>query len=386
MSTSPPGKADVSAFLSVVGEYQIGVYGRVEVVRARLLPGLRSTDSEVRGALASWDGQAYVHGNDAGAEVVLVRPTGPQGDRWVLPIVMFLLTLFTTMAAGALLQGVDPVRTRFIELGWGWLPVPTGLSPGALWRGAIFALPFLGILLCHESGHYLAARRHKIPVSPPFFIPFPPWYSLVGTLGAFIRIKGPTVRRPELLDVAVAGPVASFLLSVPVLLVGLSLSKPAVGVVASATPFFVRFAGEPVGLGDGPLLHALGMLFFPVALGVVPVELHPLAFAGWLGLFVTALNLMPLGQLDGGHILYCLWEQPGQVWAARTFLLFLVPLGMLWWGWWLWGGGVLLVNKGRLRHPPVLLPAVPLDPRRRLMSWFAILIFFLTFVAVPVSL
>ena len=165
----------------------------------------------------------------------------------------------------ALLQGVDPVRTRFIELGWGWLPVPTGLNPRALWRGAVFSLPLLGILLCHESGHYLAARRHKIPVSPPFFIPFPPWYSLVGTLGAFIRIRGPTVRRLELLDVAVAGPIASFLLSVPVLLLGLSLSKPVVGVANSETPFFVRFAGETVGLGDGPLLHAMSTLFLSLS-------------------------------------------------------------------------------------------------------------------------
>jgi membrane-associated protease RseP (regulator of RpoE activity) len=183
--------------------------------------------------------------------------------------------------------------------------------------------------------------------------------------------------------VAAAGPVASFLLSVPVLLAGFSLSRPVVGAV---NPFFVSFADETVGIGDGPLLHLLGMLFFQGALGSVPVELHPLAFAGWLGLFVTALNLMPLGQLDGGHIIYCLWEQPGQVRAARLFLLTLVPLGTIWWGWWLWGGAVLLVNRGRIRHPPVLLPAVPLDPRRRLVSWFAILIFFLTLVFVPVSL
>ena len=386
MSTLPPGKTDVSAFLRIVGDYHIGVYGRVEVVRARLLPKLRGTDPEVRGALASWDGQAYVHGDDAGAEVVLVRTAGSKKDRLVLPIVMFLATVLTTMAAGALLQGVDPVRTRFLELGGVWFPVPTGLSLTALWQGAVFALPFLGILLCHEAGHYLAARRHKIPVSLPFFIPFPPWYSLVGTLGAFIRIKGPTVRRPELLDVAVAGPVASFLLSVPILLLGLSLSGPAVGVVNSAAPFLVRFAGETVGLGNGPLLHALGSLIFREGFGSVPVELHPVAFAGWLGLLVTALNLMPLGQLDGGHIIYCLWEQPGQVRAARIFLLVLVPLGTLWWGWWLWGGLVLLVNRGRLRHPPVLLPGVPLDRRRRLWSWFAILIFLLTFVAVPVSL
>ena len=386
MSTAPPGKADVSAFLRVVGEYHIGVHGRVEIVRARLLPRLSGADLEVREALASWDGQVYVRGDDPGAEVVLVRSAGSQDERWVLSIVLFLATVVTTMAAGALLMGVDPVQTRFIQVGGGALPIPTGLSPRALWQGAVFALSFLGILLCHESGHYLAARRHKIPVSPPFFIPFLPWYSLVGTLGAFIRLRGPTVRRSELLDVAVAGPIASFLLSVPVLLVGLSLSGPVDGFISTEAPFFVRFAGETVGLGDGPLLRALGSLFFQGTFGSVPVELHPLAFAGWLGLLVTALNLMPLGQLDGGHILYCLWEQPGQVRAARLFLFVLVPLGTLWWGWWLWGGGVLLVNRGRLRHPPVLLPAVPLDPVRSFAAWFAILIFFLTFVAVPVSL
>jgi membrane-associated protease RseP (regulator of RpoE activity) len=127
-----------------------------------------------------------------------------------------------------------------------------------------------------------------------------------------------------------------------------------------------------LGSGTGPLL---GMLFFQGAFGSVLVGLHPLAFAGWLGLFVTALNLMPLEQLDGGHILYCPWEQLGQVRAARLFLIILVSLGTICWGWWLWEGAVILVNRGRLRHPPVLLPAVPLDPIRRLVSWFAILIF-----------
>ena len=112
---------------------------------------------------------------------------------------------------------------------------------------------------------------------------------------------------------------------------------------------------------------------------------HPLAFAGWLGMFVTALNLLPLGQLDGGHILYCLWEQPGQVRAARVFVAALVPLGAIWWGWWLWGGAALLVNRGRLRHPPVVQPLVPLTRTRALVARFTILIFFLTFVPVPLS-
>ena len=382
MSPTESGKPDTSAFLSLVGYYHIGVYGRVEIVRARLLPGVRGTDPEVLAALRAWGGQAYVDEVDSEAEVVLVRPIVDRRDRWIFYAAMFLITLVTTMAAGAFQQGVDPMRL----VGNPWVPLPSGLSPRALWVGAVFAIPFLGILLGHESGHYLAARKHRIPVTPPCFIPFPPWYSIVGTLGAFIRIKGPTVRRSELLDVAATGPVVSFLLSIPVLVIGLGLSRATFGQVDPATPFLIYFGGNAVRIGDGPLLHLLGRLIFPGAFGSVPIVLHPLAFAGWLGLFVTALNLMPLGQLDGGHILYCLWSQPGQLRAAWVFVLVLVPLGTLWWGWWLWGGGALLVNRGRLRHPPVLLPNVPLDPTRRLVARLAILIFFLTFVPVPLAI
>jgi hypothetical protein len=382
----PPetGKPDASAFLGLVGDYRIGVYGRVEIIRARLLPGVNGTDPEVLDALRSWGGQAYVDHAPDEPEVVLVRPIAQEREPWLLYVVMFLLTLLTTLAAGAFQQDLDPVGLRpFTQ----WeIALPTGVNLRALWAGAIFAVPFLGILLCHESGHYFAAKKHRIPVTPPCFIPFPPWYSIVGTLGAFIRIKGPTVRRSELLDVAAWGPAASFVLSIPVFLVGLWLSHPAIGPHDPFTPFVVRFGYTNVWLGDGLLLHLLSSLVFPGQLALGPIVLHPLAFVGWLGLFVTALNLMPLGQLDGGHILYCLWTQPGQERAARVFVLLLLPLGWFWWGWWLWGGGALLVNRGRLAHPPVLLPDVPLDPKRRLVARLAVVVFLLLFVPIPVSL
>jgi membrane-associated protease RseP (regulator of RpoE activity) len=387
MGLPPLGKPDASAFLGVVGEYRVGLYGEVEVVRAYLLPGLRGDDPEVLAALEAWGGEVHVYEHEGETEVMLVRPSGPRRNRWLLHASLFLLTLVTTLAAGAIQLGVDPVHTRSVQIGGGapW-PFPTGIDLTALWTGAGFALPFLGILLAHESGHYLAARKHKIPVTPPYFIPFPPWYSLVGTLGAFIRIKGPTVRRSVLLDVAAAGPFASFLLSLPALLLGLAWSSPDITATADlATPFLVRFGPGTVHIGNGPLLHMMGSAFFPGTFGVTPIELHPLAFAGWLGLFITALNLLPLGQLDGGHILYCLWEQPGQVWAARLFVAALVPMGMIWWGWWLWGGAALLVNRGRLRHPPVVHPAIPLTPARAFAARLAILIFFLTFVPVPLA-
>ena len=213
----------------------------------------------------------------------------------------------------------------------------------------------------------------------------PPWISLVGTLGAFIRIKGPTVRRSVLFDIGAAGPYASFLLSIPALVIGFTLSSTVEGIATATTPFVVRFAGETVWLGSSPLLQLLGWFFFP-GLGSDPVLLHPLAFAGWLGLFVTALNLMPLGQLDGGHILYSLWDQRGQERAAWLFSFALLPLGLLWWGWWVWGGAALLVNRGKLRHPAVLQPRVPLDSRRRMLAQGAILIFLFTLPPVPLAL
>lgn len=383
MDATSPGKPDASGFLDLLDEYHIGLYGGVEVLRARLRPELSGSDPAVLAALASWGGEIHVEPRGDEVDVILIRPSGPQRHRWWLHGLLLLATLVTTLAAGALLEGIDATRTLWIRDDS--LPIPTGLDLGKLWSGAWFGLPFLGILFAHEAGHYLAARRHRIPVSLPYFLPFIPWYSLVGTLGAFIKIKGPTVRRSVLLDVAAGGPYASFVLSLAALLVGLAWSEPIAGDANLVTPFVVRSYGMTILIGNGPLLHLLGTLYFPETFGIVPIMLDPLAFAGWLGMFVTALNLLPLGQLDGGHILYCLWEQPGQVRAARLFVLALIPLGFVWWGWWLWGGAALLVNRGKLRHPAVLQPLVPLDPTRAVIAWLAILMFFLTFVPLPLS-
>ena len=374
------------AWIALAGEYRVGVYRGEEVVQARLLPHLTADSPEVRALLDSWEGPAYVHRDAEGTEIVLVRSTAPpDAVRWVLHGVLFLLTVFTTHMAGALLQGVDPMSTRFAR-GLGlWWPYPTGVDWGALAGGAVFAVPFMGILLAHESGHWVAARVHRIRATPPFFIPFPAYYSIVGTLGAFIRIKGPTVRRSILFDVGAAGPYASFLLAIPVLAAGLALSSPGPGVADLATPFLVRFAGETVWIGNAPLTQLMGWLVFPEAMGRAPIVLHPLAFAGWLGLFLTALNLLPLGQLDGGHVLYALLGDR-QERAARFFLLALVPLGFLWWGWWFWAAAAYLVNRGRLAHPPVVQPQVPLDPLRRRLGWIAILMFFLALAPVPIRL
>lgn len=353
-------------------------------MRARLHEGLAPDDPDVRAAMDAWDGPAWAHEDDQGVELVLVRTRAADRPRWWLHALLLALTLVTTHMAGALLVGVDAFHTRFLELGDVWIPYPTSLDWRLLTRGAPFALPFVGILLAHEMGHWLAARRHRVAVTPPFFIPFPAYWSIVGSLGAFIRIKGPMVRRSVLMDIGASGPVVSFLLSLPVVVVGLARSEP-IGVAADlATPWVVSFAGETIRIGNGVAFHGMATLVLPDG-GSGAVLLHPTAFAGWLGLFVTALNLLPLGQLDGGHVLYALHPRL-QRRVGWWFFLALLPLGFLWWGWWPWAVIAFVVNRGRVGHPHLLQEAVPPDGRRRAVGVACIIIFFLTFVPVPLRL
>jgi len=378
-------KPDPGSWLHLARAYGVASVGGQDVVRARLIDGLEANDPRVRRAVEAWEGPAYVHQDEEGVELVLVRTREPERPRWWLHALLLALTLVTTHMAGALLQGVDPFGTKFLEVGELWFPYPTTVEWPLLIRGASFALPFLGILLAHEMGHYVMARRHRVAVSPPYFIPFPAYYSIIGSLGAFIRIRGPMVRRSVLLDVGAAGPLVSFLLSVPVAAIGLALSRTVPGSTDLATPYAISFAGEVIWLGNGPAFHVLASALLPGAVGGTPILLHPLALAGWLGLFVTALNLLPLGQLDGGHVLYALRpsQQPR---LGRFFLLSLLPLGLAWWGWWPWAAIAFLINRGRVAHPPLLQEKAPLDRARTVVGAICIIIFFLTFVPVPLSL
>lgn len=414
MSGSDPVKADDPGWFELLESPSVGMIHGTRVVRGRLRAPWTPDRAEVQRALERWEGRVFVHDPalrgarepvregssepDAGsgrpptgptptrgADIVLLHDVEDERPRWWLHALLFALTVFTTHMAGALLAGLDPLGTRMVEVGPVPLPYPTTVEWAILVRGAPFALPFMGILLAHELGHYLTARRYGIRVTPPFFIPFPAYWSLIGTLGAFIRIKGPTVRRSILLDVGAAGPIVSFLLSLPVLWVGLGLSSVAGGSADALTPFVVPFAGEAVWVGSGAATHLLAWVRFPDALASAPIVLHPTAFAGWLGLFFTALNLLPLGQLDGGHVLYAL-SSDAQRRVARLFLLSLLPLGLLWGGWWLWAVVVVLLHRGRLTHPPLMQEAVPLDRIRRGVVWACIVVFLTTLAPLPVRL
>ena len=378
--------ADPTLWIPLLSEYRLTALAFDNVLQGTLRPHLDAASSEVVEALAQWPAPAYLQARDGVTHVVLVYPAREEPRRWPwMHAALFALTLLTTFAAGALMAGLDPFGTEVLWIGGLSIPYPSEIDWRVLAVGAPFAVPFMGVLLAHEMGHYAAARIHRVRVTLPYFIPFPPYFSIIGTIGAFIRLLGPTVRRAVLFDVGSAGPIASFLVSVPLLVIGLGLSEPVPGPASLVSPFAIRFAGETVFLGNGLITHLLATWLAPVPVGEALLLLHPLALVGWLGLFVTTLNLLPLGQLDGGHIIYALAPQRHRL-AARAFVACLVPLGFVWWGWWAWAVIVLFVNRGRIVHPAVLQQEPSIGRVRRILGWMLIAVFLVTFVAVPLHL
>ena len=287
---------------------------------------------------------------------------GPRFSDLAWPIVLFLLTVFTTLWAGAYATRSNPKE--------GPLQFLLG-DPAALLKGLPFAGTLLGILVTHEFGHYLFSRIHRVPASLPLFIPGPPHF--IGTFGAIIRMRSPILSRRALFDIGVAGPIAGFVVAVVALVIGLSLSK-----VVTNEAVYGLHLGEPL------LLQFVSWL----VLGPLPqgydVVLHPVGFAAWFGLFVTSLNLIPIGQLDGGHVAYALWG-PRQRTVALAMLPILLVLGFMpggWPGWFLWAGMAGLVGLG---HPPVRDPRAALGRTRIWVGWGALAIFALTFAPIPFS-
>lgn len=274
----------------------------------------------------------------------------------IVHLILFVATLATTTIAGALNANVP-----WEELDERWA------------AGLPFSLSLMGILLCHEMGHYLCARAHGVRATLPFFLPAPPWPFLIGTFGAFIRLRSLPPSRRALFDVGAAGPWAGFLVALPVAWVGLELSE-----IQRVPP---TFAG--LYFGDSLLFKGLSWLVVgPVPYGF-DVFLHPVGMAGWFGLFVTGLNLLPIGQLDGGHVIYALFGR-GHRYVARGFLLTLLALGFLGWaGWFLWA---ILVTVAGIDHPPTTDRETPLDPRRRVAAWATLALFVVTLVPVPIAI
>jgi len=283
----------------------------------------------------------------------------------VLRLFLFALTFLSTLLVG-LEYAVSYYHLPLEDPDLLWRQVAA--APSLLCWGLWYAIPVMAILLVHELGHYLACRRHGIIATWPLFIPAP---TLLGTLGAFIRIHSPFPNRRALFDVGVAGPLAGFLLTVPVLAVGIGLSR--VEPVLTGGGGGLRL-GEPLGLS-----FLTKIILGQAATGTVWI--HPTAFAGWVGLLATAFNLFPIGQLDGGHLSYAVLGQKGAAILSVAAVLGLAALGtFVWPGWLVWA---LMVTLLGLRHPWVYADR-RLDRRRLILAAIALLVFTLSFAPLPI--
>ncbi len=291
-----------------------------------------------------------------------------------IQVVLFLITLATTFLAG-FLQG------------------------GSIINGVAFSAALLFILGAHEMGHYIYGKKYGVDITPPYFIPAPPIISPIGTFGAFIKIKSPISTKRALFDIGIAGPLLGIIAAIPIIIIGIKLSR-IVGTTGLESPGMT--------LGSPLIFSFLSDTFF----GKVPegkdILLHPVAFAGWIGLFVTALNLIPAGQLDGGHIMYALlprkWHR--RISVSMIFVLLILGIGTQpivhlvqsiwrgvsldpykglvfdgWLGWIMWA---MLLSIMGTRHPPTKDDEIPLDGKRKILGAIALLVFVGCFTPLPI--
>jgi len=332
---------------------KMGTSGDVWVAMGELVNG--ATQEEISVELSTQPLEADVTGED-GTVWIKVKDapekTSTEKPLIVIPplnIGLFLATVVTTLMAGTIMEGGNPFSLSDISMGFP------------------FSATLLLILGCHEFGHYFYGMKHKIDVTLPYFIPAP---TFIGTLGAVIRIKSPIQHRKALLDVGAAGPIAGFVVAVPMLFYGLSMST-----VVELAP------GEAIILGESLLMKLATSMLFPGLVESEDVMLHSVAFAGWIGLLVTMLNLLPIGQLDGGHIAYAILGKRHDKIAKWTFFMF-IPLSFFSLNWLLWGGLILLLMR-TVKHPPILDMSTPLTQREHLVGIACLVIFILCFVPVP---
>ena len=280
-----------------------------------------------------------------------------------LNAILFGLTVLTTLTTGALMEGAN------------WIADPLMIFTEPLrivLAGLPFSISLLSILLFHEFGHYIAARIHGVSVSLPYFIPAPPGFSPLGTFGAFIKSRSAFLNKRQLLDVAAAGPLAGLVVAIIVIIIGVKTSS------------VQQLPSESGGIFFGESL--LFQLITYAIKGPIPDDsalfISSVAFAGWVGVLVTMFNLLPLGQLDGGHIAYALfgkWQKN----LAHLVILSLVVLSFYWFGWAIWILIGFLLKPG---HPQTVMDELPLGKWRKLIGIFCIIAFVICFVPIPVEM
>lgn len=306
--------------------------------------------------------EVEIIGPDGNTVGLIRRPPPPPRRVWLHVLLLALTFVSTTLVGGI----------EFAEFPEGFTPASLLnllVHPAVLRAGLAFSIPLLFILLSHEMGHYIACRIHRLDATLPFFLPVP---FGIGTFGAFIKIKSPLTNKRELFDVGAAGPLAGFVALVPVLVAGIALSHP----VAELPKTGILVFGEPLAF------KLVSQLIYPSLRQGGDLLLHPTGFAAWFGLLATALNLLPFGQLDGGHVTYALFGQL-QRRFAWPLLIVLVGLGFGWHGWWFWAVIALVMGA---RHPWLPDENEPLEGRRRALAWLCIVLFVLCFTPEPIKI
>ena len=302
----------------------------------------------------------------------VLRTSSAPKNKYVSNIILFLLTILSTMVTGSMLTGHDPFAS--------WQE---------LLAGASYSFALLTILFCHEMGHYLTARYYKMNASLPYFIPFfIPFVFHPGTMGAFIKMRSSILNKKALFDIGVNGPIAGLIASLVFLIIGLNQLPDAAGVndIISKIHPLDDNEGLNIVLGNSILYDYLINVFNAKHLPMDEIYHFPFIFAGWFGLLVTAINLMPIGQLDGGHITYALFGDRARYIAKAAFILFIVLNVYLIsnfqsYIWVLWIFLILVFI--RFRHPPTLDNSIKLDAKRRAVGYFSYIIFIVTFCPLP---
>jgi membrane-associated protease RseP (regulator of RpoE activity) len=328
-----------------------------------------------------------------GQQLILLVPELPIAKKpknWI-NLLMFILTLLSVIVSGGLFSADASLPTD------AWQLIVYLVKHG--WP---FAISLIAILGTHELGHYFAGKAHGVQVTLPFFIPLP--LTQLGTMGAFISMKSAPKNKRDLMDIAVAGPLAGFVVSLIVLWIGLGQST--LNTIPAALPegivyqmegnsilyllmkflHFGKLLPEPVSTNGFPLLlHWLKYFFtgHPSPLGSLDVTISSVAWAGWVGLLITSLNLIPAGQLDGGHIFQLLFGQKNARRALPFIVVLLGILGLAWSGWWLWAAIVFLLGRS---YAQTMDQITELDTKRKVLGWLAIFVFVICFIPVPLMI
>ena len=368
-----------------LGDPKKGYYMRY---RGELLTNSVQAYDRLAEALLPYDVTPLFRTEDGRSTVLLVLGTiHPKLGRVWVNILLFVLTVFSVLLAGSMYNGYSG-------------PVPADALGQILfvithiWSGWPFAVSLLAILSAHEFGHYFAGRAHGAAVTLPYFIPFP--ISLLGTMGAFIQLKSLPKNKRGLFDLAIAGPLAGLVVAIPVLLYGLATSSlgpvkvlpgswsegNSILYLLAKLVVFGKLLPAPVGLTGLPLLvHWISFFFVgrPLPIGSTDVFINQVAWAGWAGLLVTFLNLIPAGQFDGGHVIYAVFGKRVNV-VVPFILVVTVLLGFLWSGWWLWAFLIFLLGR---THAEPLDQITQLDPTRKALAVLMLIVFLLVLTPIP---